>query len=246
MFLTKEIPLEVYQNSFFDVASKNKTMEIIKEAIVELNIQKEETIQMCRGNVFDLARLYLKENGFKVEDTKIEGKLQLMVEQAYLSLLEKLGVDINKISLEAGRERFFSLLYWVSDDYPKRKAFVKSGMKAWIEKWDKVSKSQFERKNSKPSRFHGKNARSQNGKPRDKQNQYNRSPQQNRRNDSRKDRPSRDQRDHRAKRQGPSSGPRRDDRKPRDNHEQEGSQSEHLANRKKYSSVSNDPKNKFF
>lgn len=221
-------------------------MEIIKEAIVELNIPKEETIQMCRGNVFDLARLYLKENGFKVEDTKIEGKLQLLVEQAYLSQLEKLGVDINKISLEAGRERFFSLLYWVSDDYPKRKAFVKSGMKAWIEKWDKVSKSQYEKKNNKPARFQRKNTRTQHGKPRDKRNQRNRSPNQNRKEDSRRDRAPREQRDGRPKRQGPNSEPRRESRRPRDNNEQEGSSRDKFENKKKYSSVSNDPKNKFF
>jgi hypothetical protein len=221
-------------------------MEIIKEAIVELNIQKEETIQMCRGNVFDLARLYLKENGFKVEDTKIEGKLQLLVEQAYLSQLEKLGVDINKISLEAGRERFFSLLYWVSDDYPKRKAFVKSGMKAWIEKWDKVSKSQYERKNSKPARFQRKSQHSQHGKPRDKRYQGNRSSDQNRRDDSRRDRSPRDQRNVGSKRSSANSGPWRENRRPREYNEQEGSQSDQIRTKKKYSSVSNDPKNKFF
>ena len=217
-------------------------MEIIKEGIQELNISKKEPIQLCRGNIFDLARLYLKENGYKVDDTKIEGKHQLLVEQAFLSLIEKLGVDINKISLEAGRERFYSLFYWVSDDYPKRKAFVKSGMKAWIEKWDKNAKIQYEKKNSKlASRIHGHGTKprsQQYGNKRDYRGGFKKSS-TNRRNDSRRDDQRQDQRNFNKDRSRGHSGINeqnekgdRDERRPND--------------RKKYSSVSNDPKSKFF
>lgn len=248
-------------------------MDIIQEMIVELNISKEEPIQMCTGSIFDLARLYLKEHGFKVEDVKIEGKLQYLVEQAYLSHIESLGVDINKISLEAGRERFFSLFYWVSDEYPTRKQFVKSGMKGWIDKWDKVAKQLYEKKTQKRQGFNRRKQFNRGGnrpygkkssRPFNKQGNYSQR-KYTKQDEHSSDGPS--QPNHHSKpgqfRTSQKPGPQRrssdrhfnQNREERDGNNRDKPTRENADgetrsgkpfNKRKYSSVSNDPKNKFY
>lgn len=137
ILIQKEVPLELYQSSDFNILTKEYIKNLFIEAFQEMNIPKSEDIYLCTGNCFDLARKYLTEEGYNLHNSKIEGYLQDQVEQAYLNhIIDEFGVPNNKVSLESGKKRFFKLFHWVTQDFPRRKVFVKTGFPKWHSKWE--------------------------------------------------------------------------------------------------------------
>ena len=135
--IKKEIPLGLYQSPDFNKLTKNYIKNLFIEAFKEMDIPKTEDLYLCTGNCFDLAREYLKEEGYNYFDAKIEGYLQDCVEQTYLDhIIENYDVPAHKISLESGAKRFFSLFHWVYQDFPRRRAYVKTGFPKWKNKWE--------------------------------------------------------------------------------------------------------------
>ena len=132
----KEVPLELYQSSDFNLTTKNYIRQLFVETFEEMKIPKTEEISLCTGSCFDKAREFLKEGEYNYKDAKIEGYLQDMVEQSYLThIIEEYGVPENKVSVESGKKRFFALFHWITRDFPRRKYYVKSGFDKWNTKW---------------------------------------------------------------------------------------------------------------
>ncbi|MHA1731390.1 MAG: hypothetical protein ACTSU5_05575 [Promethearchaeota archaeon] len=113
----------------------HEARRIIREAVEEFKVSKDETIYLCRGNIFDEARAWLKENEYTVEDHVVEGHLQDAVEERLLEELRKIGVRDPKLSTKSGKDRYFVLFRWVCNDFPKREKFVKNGFGGWKKKW---------------------------------------------------------------------------------------------------------------
>ena len=140
----KEVPLKLYQSPDFNKLTKEYIKNLFIETFKEMNIPKTEDIYLCTGNCFDLARVFLKEEEYNYHDAKIEGYLQDCVEQTYLDhIIEEYDVPAHRVSLESGAKRFFSLFHWVSQDFPRRKAFVKSGFPKWKTKWEIEAKNKW-------------------------------------------------------------------------------------------------------
>jgi hypothetical protein len=134
--IIKNIPLEIYQSSDFNILSKNHTKEVLIEALNKLGVSKQEEIYMCTGNIFDEARVYLRENQYNLIDSKIEGYLQDKVEDTYLNhIIEEYGVPDKLLTRESGKNRFFKLFNWIGKDFPRREVYVKTGFEKWDSKW---------------------------------------------------------------------------------------------------------------
>ena len=140
----KEVPLRLYQSPDFNKLTKEYIKDLFVETFKEMNIPKTEDIYLCTGNCFDIARVFLKEEGYNYHDAKIEGYLQDLVEQTYLDhIIEEYDVPAHRVSLESGAKRFFSIFHWVCQDFPRRKAFVKTGFPKWKSKWEIEAKNKW-------------------------------------------------------------------------------------------------------
>jgi hypothetical protein len=145
--LVKKIPLELYQSPDFDSKTKSYTKSLFMEAISEMNIPPTEEIFLCTGSIFDEARKYLQEEHFNVSDAKIEGYLQNVIEKTYLDhVINEYGVPEEDIPVESGKDRFFALYNWITDDFPRRNIYVKSGFEKWGTKWEIAAKEDWMRK----------------------------------------------------------------------------------------------------
>ncbi|QEE18067.1 hypothetical protein DSAG12_03905 [Promethearchaeum syntrophicum] len=144
ILIKKEVPLKLYQSPDFNNLTKEYIKNLFIETFKEMDIPKTEDIYLCTGNCFDLARIFLKEEEYNYHDAKIEGYLQDCVEQTYLDhIIEEYDVPAHRVSLESGAKRFFSLFHWVYQDFPRRKAFVKSGFPKWKSKWEIEAKNKW-------------------------------------------------------------------------------------------------------
>jgi hypothetical protein len=153
IFVAKNIPVEYFQNPAWKNDFPMKyTVEIINSTLSEINFNRQiDLIHICSGNIFDMARDYFKDNKINFKNVKIEGKLQDLVEQAFIDHLRQIGVRSKKITIESGKKRFFQLFNWVAYKYPKRRQFVKSGFKNWEKKWEAICEEQY-RKNLEKAR----------------------------------------------------------------------------------------------
>ena len=128
-------------------------LEKVKGGLKALNFNKEnDTIQICRGNCFDLVREWFDEEGIKHEPAIVEGKLQDAVEGRFIDHLRKLGVRSPNLTTEAGIKRFFILFNWVSRDLSSREKYVKTGFPSWAKRWrENALKKSRMRNNRNPS-----------------------------------------------------------------------------------------------
>jgi hypothetical protein len=145
--LKKEVPLELYQSSDFNQRTQEFIQQLFIEAIKELKITKTEDIHLCTGSCFDKAREYLNSEQFNLRDAKIEGYLQDQVEQTYLNHLQDMyGIASKKLTVDSGKKRFFLLYNWVTQDFPRRELFVKSGFEGWQKKWKQKAEIDWQHK----------------------------------------------------------------------------------------------------
>jgi hypothetical protein len=137
------------------------------QVLADLKVPTTEELLICSGNIFDQARNWLKQNGYNVTTTKIEGYLQDKVEQTYLNhLVEDLGIPEKNMPLESGKDRYFAQFRWVTEDFPRREKFVKTGFEKWVTKWSKIARDDWMRLMVRPD--HTKLSRNEEfeGKPR--------------------------------------------------------------------------------
>lgn len=142
----KTIPVELFfEKPFKDKEPLDKAVELVKEAFTEMNVSTDELVKICRGNIFDKVRSYFLEINQNYEDTKIEGKLQDVVEGRYVKHLRELGVKSRNLTIESGKKRFFIQFGWVCRDFYRREKYVKSGFKRWRTKWRNRAIEQYEK-----------------------------------------------------------------------------------------------------
>ena len=120
---------------------------IVNDGLKALNHRKGDRILLCRGACFDLVRESFEENGIYYEPAIIEGELQDAVEGRFIHHLRKLGITSNKLTKEAGAQRYFTLFNWVCQDFPNREKFVKRGFPSWEKKWRKIAMKRYQKYN---------------------------------------------------------------------------------------------------
>jgi hypothetical protein len=112
-----------------------EALRLAREALEELKVTKDEEIEICTGSVLSEIVLTLTGEGYKVKPTRIEGKLQDLIENSLLDYYALLGVPRETLTVESGRDRFYALIRWVMEDFDGREKYVKTGWKSWNNKW---------------------------------------------------------------------------------------------------------------
>jgi isopentenyl phosphate kinase len=132
-YLIKEIEVTHFQGTNFTRKTfLGRGLELVLEALECLEVSVDEPIEVCRGTVLDGVRDGLKMKGYTVVPTKIEGRLQQLVETTFVNTLASFG--INGVPRVSGKERFFKQLEWVQTDLKRRERFAKTGWKNWSTK----------------------------------------------------------------------------------------------------------------
>ncbi len=142
------IPVGMYnEKNHKEKKSFKHILKVVKDGLEALNFSKKnDVVQICRGNCFDLVREWFDEEGINHEPAIIEGKLQDAVEGRLISHLRKLGVRSPNLTTEAGAKRYFVLFNWVTRDFPFREKFVKTGFPTWNKKWREIAMQRSESK----------------------------------------------------------------------------------------------------
>jgi len=139
------IPVGLYnEDNHKERKSFKYILEMVKDGLKSLNFNKEiDVVEICRGNCFDLTRLWFDKEGIKHRPAIVEGKLQDAVEGRFITHLRKLGVKSPKLTTEAGATRYFVLFNWVCRDFYEREKFVKTGFPSWSKKWRQIGISNY-------------------------------------------------------------------------------------------------------
>ncbi|MFZ5351922.1 MAG: hypothetical protein ACOZCL_04250 [Bacillota bacterium] len=142
---TNEYHYEIVPVKYYNKANFAKklyiyyTTDVVKNALTKLNASKEEPIFICQGYMFEDARKYLHDNGYKYYSTKIGDPLQTLVEKTFEEYTFSLGLPRDFILYTKYPFHFHRLLKWVYADYHNRVSLCKTGWKSW-EKYSNLSK----------------------------------------------------------------------------------------------------------
>ncbi|MFZ5943520.1 MAG: hypothetical protein ACOYVD_05390 [Bacillota bacterium] len=135
------IPLKFYQTDLFEKKIyQDYVINIVIKAFSKLEVKSTEKIQVCQGYMFDKLRLWLDENKYSWDSTKIEGSLQNMVEESFNQYVINLGLPEAFIKHARYAFGFHRLLKWVFADISNRKKLCKTQWKSW-QKWGNIDKS---------------------------------------------------------------------------------------------------------
>jgi hypothetical protein len=140
----QSVPVGLYnEENKGDDGPKKRILKVVIKALRMLNHSKGDRILLCRGNCFDLVRDYFDENEIYYEPAVVEGVLQDAVEGRFIQHLRRLGVKSNNLTTDSGIKRYFILFNWVSQDFPNRERYVKTGFPAWKKKWRKIAMDRY-------------------------------------------------------------------------------------------------------
>ncbi len=126
------IPVELYnKDNFKNKYYLDEVVNIVSEAFKAMNVSKTETIEICRGYMFEKLRKWLDDQGFCWYRTQISGRIQDVVEKNYMLYTVKLGVPKAYIQYTKYPFHFHKLLRWVFADFDNRINICKTGWKSW-------------------------------------------------------------------------------------------------------------------
>jgi len=134
------VPLEFYQTQLFqEKAYQDYVVKIVEKSFAQLEINKKHKIEVCQGYMFDKLRDWLKINNYQWQSTKIEGPLQIKVEESFEHYVIGLGLPEDFIKHARFAFGFHRLLKWVFADLKNREKLCKTKWKSW-QKWGNIKK----------------------------------------------------------------------------------------------------------
>jgi hypothetical protein len=132
-YMIRRIPTSSFQPPNFKNKRYLDDAVKIAEEIIEVMRPDEETLfKISSGYVLSSIRRYLWDRGYSVEEVKITGELQEIVEKTYLEWCVEVGVPPERLK---GERRFWTLLEWIAEKPKIREGLVKTGWKSWEKKW---------------------------------------------------------------------------------------------------------------
>ena len=143
-YLRRRIPVSSFQSpNFENKRYLDDAVKIAKEIVEVMQPESETRFKVCTGYVLSGIRDYLRKQRFNVQEVKITGKLQEMVERSYIRWCKEVGVPAERLK---DRRRFWALLEWVTEKPKIREKLVKTGWKSWKQKWrEKAFKKRFQK-----------------------------------------------------------------------------------------------------
>jgi len=132
-YMRRRIPVSSFQSpNFENKRYLDDAVKIAKEIVEVMQPDSETRFKVCTGYVLSGIRDYLRKQRFNVQEVKITGKLQEMVERSYVKWCKEVGVPAERLK---DRRRFWALLEWVAEKPKLREKLVKTGWKSWKQKW---------------------------------------------------------------------------------------------------------------
>lgn len=126
------IPVELYnKDNFKNKLYLDEVVGITKDAFQALNVKKDETIEICRGYMFEKLKTWLSQKEFCWYSTHITGRIQDVVEKNFERYTVRLGLPEDYIKYTRYPFHFHKLLRWVYADYDHRINLCKIGWKSW-------------------------------------------------------------------------------------------------------------------
>lgn len=126
------IPVELYNiDNFKKKLYLEYVVEITEKAFDALKVNQHETIEICRGYMFEKLKPWLTQKGFCWYVTQITGRIQEVVEKNFELYSIKLGLPAEYIKYTRYPFHFHKLLRWVLSDYDNRIPLCKVGWKSW-------------------------------------------------------------------------------------------------------------------
>lgn len=128
------VPIEDFGNEEFRRKTYLQSARIIVElGFLELNVTKDEEIEICSGCIFNKTVQWLKNEGYKFKIMKIDGIAQHKGEELFIEYLRGLGVpnppQIIEETVDEYKAQFFYLMDWVREDTLGRIHLCKVGWK---------------------------------------------------------------------------------------------------------------------
>lgn len=126
------IPVELYnKENFKKKLYLDEVVTVVSKAFKQLDVHKTETIEVCRGYMFEKLKTWLASNGYCWYSTHITGRVQDIVEKNFELYAIRLGLPEAFIKYTSYPFHFHKLLRWVFADYDNRINLCKNGWKAW-------------------------------------------------------------------------------------------------------------------
>jgi hypothetical protein len=139
---TEEIYYDIVPIENFNLETfKKKTYlesarDIVETGFRQLKVTRDEEIEICSGCIHDRTAKWLKEEGYKLTVTKIDGNAQHKGEDMFNEYLRSLGAPdpppIVNETVDEYKAQFFYLMDWVREDPQGRKPLCKTGWKYFI------------------------------------------------------------------------------------------------------------------
>lgn len=126
------IPVELYDKDHFKKKLYlDEVVRIVSSAFNNLKPLKSESIEICRGYMFEKLKNWLDKNSYTWYCTQITGRVQEIVERNFELYTERLGLPWQYIKYTRYPFHFHKLLRWVYADYENRIKVCKVGWQSW-------------------------------------------------------------------------------------------------------------------
>lgn len=126
------IPIELYnKENFKSKLYLDEVLNIVIRAFNALNVNRSESIEICRGYMFEKIKPWLNDNNYFFYSTHINGKIQDIVEKNFELYTISLGLPREYIKYTKFPFHFHKLLRWVYSDYENRISLCKVGWNSW-------------------------------------------------------------------------------------------------------------------
>lgn len=126
------ISVELYdEKNFNSKLYLDNVVEMAIKAFDALKVNKHETIEICRGYMFEKLKIWLTIQEFNWYVTQITGRIQEVVEKNFELYTINLGLPEEYIKYTRYPFHFHKLLRWVFSDFDNRILLCKVGWKSW-------------------------------------------------------------------------------------------------------------------
>lgn len=122
------IDVKFYQDRFGKKEYFQEASDIASKLVSDLKLSSEEEIQVCQGNIFDLAVADLQKiyGERRITRIKVTGEAQRLVEIAYLDELRNLGYQPLEERETKRAKSFFHMMRWLKEN-PSMLLYAKTG-----------------------------------------------------------------------------------------------------------------------
>jgi CxxC-x17-CxxC domain-containing protein len=122
------IDVRFYQDSFSSKEYLQEASRVTARLLEKLKVKPDEEIQVCQGNIFDVAVADLQESRGedKVVRVRVTGEAQRLVEIAYLDEIRNLGYEPLPEREEKRAKSFFHMMRWLKA-HPDMLGYAKTG-----------------------------------------------------------------------------------------------------------------------